>query len=104
MARGNNLEKMSYAELAEMESDIARLKSSKQAEERTALKERLMAEAEKHGFDINELFGGRGRGGKGMQSCDQIPGPEQSFEHLDWPWPYAPLDDCSDQRREGEEG
>ena len=45
MARGNNLEKMSYAELAEMESDIARLKSSKQAEERTALKERLVAEA-----------------------------------------------------------
>ena len=66
MARGNNLEKMSYAELAKMESDIARLKSSKQAEERTALKERLTTEAKKHGFDIHELFGGgRGRGGKG---------------------------------------
>jgi DNA-binding protein H-NS len=66
MARASNLERMSYADLAKMESEIARLKASKQTEERAALKERLAAEAKKHGFDIHELFGvGRGRGGKG---------------------------------------
>ena len=77
MARGD-LEKMSYADLAKMESEIARLKTSKQTEERTALKERLVAEAKKHGFDINELFGSRGRGGKGGKVAPKYRDPSNS--------------------------
>jgi DNA-binding protein H-NS len=64
MARAGDLQNMSYAELAKMEAEIGRLKSTKQNEERSALRDKLAAEAKKHGFDINELFG-RGRKGKG---------------------------------------
>ena len=62
MARASDVEKMSYAELTEMENQIQRLKVEKQNAERTELKRRLTDEAKKHGFDINELFGRRGKG------------------------------------------
>jgi DNA-binding protein H-NS len=45
-----------------MEAQIERLKREKQEGERSALKDRLAQEAKKAGFDINELFGSRGRG------------------------------------------
>src|SRR4051794_33027147 len=61
MAKINGLEKMSYADLADMEREIARLKVGKQSAEREALRERLTATAKQHGFDIRELFGKGGR-------------------------------------------
>ena len=64
MAKINGLEKMSYAELADMEREIARLKVGKQSAERDALREKLAAMAKQHGFDIRDLFG-KGRKGKG---------------------------------------
>ena len=64
MARPSNLEKMSFAELCELEDQIARLKVQKQNEERAALKEKMAAMAKEHGFDVGELFG-KGRRGKG---------------------------------------
>ena len=64
MARAGDLQNMSYAELTKMEAEIRRLKSTKQNEERSALRKKLAAEAKKNGFDIHELFGG-GRKGKG---------------------------------------
>jgi DNA-binding protein H-NS len=64
MARGNNLDKMSYAELMDMEREIARLKTEKQTSERAALKEKLTAMAKDAGFDIQELFG-KAKKGKG---------------------------------------
>jgi DNA-binding protein H-NS len=57
-------EKMSYAELTEMEGKIQRLKIEKQNAERKTLRDRLIDMAKQHGFDIHELFG-RGRKGKG---------------------------------------
>jgi DNA-binding protein H-NS len=57
MARGNNLDKLTYAQLLEREQEIARLKTEKQTSERAALKEKLTAIARDAGFDINELFG-----------------------------------------------
>jgi len=62
MARASDLDKMSYAELTEMEAQIERLKVEKQSAERVAVRQRLTEEAKKHGFDINELFGRRGKG------------------------------------------
>ena len=62
MAKINGLEKMSYAELANMESQIERLKSEKQSAERSALRQRLVDMAKEHGFDIHDLFG-KGRKG-----------------------------------------
>jgi DNA-binding protein H-NS len=64
MARPSNLERMSYAQLAEMEMRIARMKAQKQASERAAVRQKLIDFAAQHGFDIEELFG-RGRKGKG---------------------------------------
>ena len=62
MAKINGLEKMSYAELADMEAQIERLKSEKQNAERNALRQRLVDLAKEHGFDIHDLFG-KGRKG-----------------------------------------
>jgi DNA-binding protein H-NS len=64
MARGNSYDKMSYSELTNLESEIARLKTEKQSSERAALKEKLTAMAKDAGFDINELFA-KARKGKG---------------------------------------
>jgi DNA-binding protein H-NS len=62
MARPSELEKMSYAELTEMESRIERLKIEKQNSERTAVRKQLMDLAKAHGFDIRELLDGRKKG------------------------------------------
>ena len=57
MARSNDLEKMSYAELTKMQADIERMKIDKQNSERAAVKQKLLAIAEEAGFDLRELFG-----------------------------------------------
>jgi DNA-binding protein H-NS len=64
VAKIDGLEKMSYADLADMERQIEQLKIGKQSAERNALRQRLIDIAKKEGFDIHELFG-RGRKGKG---------------------------------------
>ena len=64
MARNADVDKMSYAELADMERQIARLKIEKQNAERLELREKLTDMAKQHGFDIQELFA-KGRRGKG---------------------------------------
>jgi DNA-binding protein H-NS len=65
MARSSNsLDEMSYAELAQMETRIARLKIEKQNTERVELRERIVAMVKEHGFEISDLFG-KGRKGKG---------------------------------------
>jgi DNA-binding protein H-NS len=65
MARASDVDKMSYAELAAMEKQIEKLKIEKQNTERLELRQKLVDEAKKNGFDINDLFGrgsGRSRG------------------------------------------
>src|SRR5437762_4649513 len=65
MGRPSDLERMSYADLTELESRIGRLKVQKQNEARVALREQMSAMAMKHGFDLRELMDGRGRGKRG---------------------------------------
>ena len=66
MARNGDFEKMSYAELTKLETDIARMKIGKQSVERAALKEKLTKIATDAGFDLHELFSKDGKGkGKG---------------------------------------
>jgi DNA-binding protein H-NS len=62
MARPSNLEKMSFAELTKMQTQIERLKVGKQNEERAAVRQKVLDLVKQHGFDINDLFGKRGRG------------------------------------------
>jgi DNA-binding protein H-NS len=64
MARESDLEKMTYAELAETKLRIEQLMAEKQASERAELREQLSAMAKEHGFDLHDLFGAR-RKGKG---------------------------------------
>jgi DNA-binding protein H-NS len=66
MVKMNGLEKLSYAELAELRSRVDRLMLEKQDTERTELRERISALAKEHGFDLRELLDGRRKGkGKG---------------------------------------
>ncbi|HEX5958910.1 MAG TPA: H-NS histone family protein [Hyphomicrobiaceae bacterium] len=58
MARITDVDKMSYAELVEMEARIARLIVEKRDAERAALKEQVAALARESGFDIRDLIGG----------------------------------------------
>ena len=62
MARSSDLEKMTYAELTEMEAKIERIKREKQNSERAAVRKQLMDMAKEHGFDIRELMDGRKKG------------------------------------------
>jgi DNA-binding protein H-NS len=57
----SNLEKMSFAQLTEMETRIARMKMQKQDSERAAVRQKLIDLAKQHGFDIYELLGRDGR-------------------------------------------
>jgi DNA-binding protein H-NS len=62
MARSSDLEKMTYAQLTEMEAKIERIKLEKQNSERAAVRKQLMDIAKEHGFDIRELMDGRKKG------------------------------------------
>jgi len=65
MARQSDLEKMSYAELAELGMHVARLKIDKQNAERATVRQKMADLAKQHGFDIRELMDGRKAKGKG---------------------------------------
>jgi DNA-binding protein H-NS len=78
MAKINGLEKMSFAELAEMEAQIERLKSEKQNAERNALRQRLVDVAKEHGFDIHDLFG-KGRKGSVAVKYRDPKNPENTW-------------------------
>src|SRR5690349_25127082 len=78
MAKINGLEKMSFAELAEMEAQIERLKSEKQNAERNALRQRLVDVAKEHGFDIHDLFG-KGRTGSVAVKYRDPKNPENTW-------------------------
>jgi len=64
MARSPDLEKMTFAELSEMEARIQRLKIEKQNSERASVRKQLVDLAKRHGFDVRDLLDGR-RKGKG---------------------------------------
>ncbi len=76
MARGNELDKMSYAELAGMETRIARLKSEKQNAERAELRQKVIDTVKAAGFTMEELFGKGGRGGKGGKVAPKYRDPK----------------------------
>jgi DNA-binding protein H-NS len=64
MARVSGLDKMSYAELAELRNQVDRTMVEKQNTERVALRQKLSDMAKEHGLSLDEVFG-RGRKGKG---------------------------------------
>ena len=62
MAKINGLEKMSFAELAELRNQVDRMMVGKQNSERAALRQKMADMAKEHGFDIRELMDGRKKG------------------------------------------
>ena len=61
MARPN-LEKMSLKQLLELEAKVQSAISTARERERVEVRKALAELAEKHGFRLQELMGGRGRG------------------------------------------
>jgi DNA-binding protein H-NS len=59
-----DVDKMSYAELTEMELRIQRVKSQRQDADRTELRKKVAEMVKAHGFELSDLFG-KGRKGKG---------------------------------------
>jgi len=64
MAKLNGIDKMTYAELAQLRTQIDRLMVEKQNAERVALRQRLSDMAKEHGLSLEEVLG-KGRKGKG---------------------------------------
>ena len=62
MAKINGLEKMSFAELAELRNQVDRMMVGKQNSERAALRQKMTDMAKEHGFDVRELMDGRKKG------------------------------------------
>jgi DNA-binding protein H-NS len=56
------IDKMSLKELLELEAKVAKAIAAARDKERTELKRKMAEMAETHGFSVNELFGGAGRG------------------------------------------
>lgn len=57
-----NVDKMSLKELIDLEAKVQKAIGLARDRERSEVKHALAALAEKRGFSVNELFGGRGRG------------------------------------------
>lgn len=59
------LEKMTAKELVELKRRVEAMIVLKQDRERIEVREKIQAMAKEHGFEVTELFSGRGRGGRG---------------------------------------
>ena len=57
-----NVDKMSLKDLVELEGKVQKAIGVARDRERVEVKQALSAMAEKRGFSVSELFGGRGRG------------------------------------------
>ena len=99
MARPKKLENMSTAELAAIEARIARIKIQKQNAARAAVREKMMAIAKEHGFDIRDLIDGRKSKRQGGGEVSR-----SSRKHLDRSGSDAALAGSSDEGRKSEEG
>ena len=64
MAKLNGIEKMNYAELSQLRTQIDRLMVERQNAERVALRQKLADMAKEHGLSLEEVLG-KGRKGKG---------------------------------------
>ena len=92
MAKINGIDKMSYAELAQLRTQIDRMMVEKQNSERVALRQKLADMAKEHGLSLEEVLG-KGRKGKGSVA-PKYRDPKESRQYLDRPWPHAALDGC----------
>jgi DNA-binding protein H-NS len=62
------LEKMTVKELIDMKRRVEVAIVVKQDRERIEVREKIQAMAKEHGFEVSELFTGRGKGGRGKMA------------------------------------
>ena len=77
MAR-EQLDRMSYKDLQELELKVKKAKASAQDRTRNELREKLEVMAAAQGFKIADLFGGRG--GKGRKVAAKFANPDDASE------------------------
>ena len=79
MSKINGLDKMSFKELVALQAKVADAIAARQAAEKSELKRRMAELAGQSGFDLNELFGGRG-GRKGSKVAVKYRNPKNPDE------------------------
>ena len=63
------LEKLNVKELIDMKRRVEAMIVVKQDKERIEVREKIQAMAKEHGFEVSELFTGRGKGGRGKSTA-----------------------------------
>ena len=81
MARISGLEKMSYAELSQLRSQVDRLIVEKQTSERSALRQKMADLAREHGLSLDEVLG-KGRKGKVAPKYRDPKNPQNTWTGL----------------------
>jgi DNA-binding protein H-NS len=74
---GPNLEKMSLKQLLELEAQVQSAIATTRERERAKVKKAMAELAEKRGFKLQEIMGGRG---KGKMSAPKYANPEDSSQ------------------------
>jgi hypothetical protein len=92
VAKIDDLEKMPYAELADMEAPDRSAEDQKRNAERNAVRQRLVGLAKEHSLDTHDRFGKVSRAPWPSHIASQEP-----REHLDGTLRHAALDGCRDQ-------
>ena len=71
-----NFEKLTVKELMEVQSEIATLIETRKRDEREALKAKLAELAAEGGFDVRDLFIGKGKGRVGSKVAPKYRNPD----------------------------
>jgi DNA-binding protein H-NS len=79
MVRTANIDKLSYSQLLTLQERIAAAIAERKSADAIATRQQLKEMAEKAGFDINELFGKRGRKGGGAAKYRNPKNPSQTW-------------------------
>ena len=62
------LEKMSVKDLTDLKRRVETMIVVKQDKERIEVRDKIQAMAKEHGFEVTELFSGRGKGSRGKSA------------------------------------
>lgn len=80
MSKISGLDKMSFKDLVGLQARVAEVIATKQASEKTELKRKLAELAGQSGFDLTDLFGGRGGARKGSKVAVKYRNPKNPQE------------------------
>jgi len=79
MARNQNLDKLSYADLIQLQQDVADAIATRKQAEARELKEKAQAIAQAAGFSLDEVFGSKRRRGASAVKFRNPRNPEETW-------------------------